>query len=103
GPWIAFVPAATIALLQDPVMIVWVSIITLVAQQIDSQLITPNVMGKSLNIHPLTIITLLLAAGSIAGFLGILLAIPDYAVIRVIVNNVYLDRKSIKSIAIKKV
>src|SRR5699024_8243885 len=36
GPWIAFLPAATIALIQDPKMIIWVSIITLVAQQIDS-------------------------------------------------------------------
>lgn len=97
GPWIAFVPAATIALLQDPKMIIWVSIITLVAQQIDSQLITPNIMGKSLNIHPLTIITLLLAAGSIAGFIGILLAIPTYAVIRVIVRNLYSHRDMIKT------
>lgn len=97
GPWIAFVPAAIIAVLQDPKMIIWVSIITLVAQQIDSQLITPNIMGKSLNIHPLTIITLLLAAGSIAGFLGILLAIPTYAVIRAIIRNIYSHRKMIKA------
>lgn len=103
GPWIAFVPAATIAVLQDPKMIIWVSIITLVAQQIDSQLITPNVMGKSLDIHPLTIITLLLAAGSIAGFLGILLAIPAYAVLRVIVTNIYKSRREIKNTLTKKV
>lgn len=103
GPWIAFVPAAIIALLQDPKMIIWVSLITLIAQQIDSQLITPNIMGKSLDIHPLTIITLLLAAGSIAGFLGILLAIPFYAVIRVIIRNIYDRRQMIKSAATRKV
>lgn len=96
GPWIAFVPAATIALIQDPKLIIWVSIITLTAQQIDSHLITPNVMGKSLNIHPLTVIALLLAAGSIAGFFGILLAIPTYAVIKVIVRNIYIRRELIK-------
>lgn len=96
GPWIAFVPAAIIALIQDPKMFIWVSLITLAAQQIDSQLITPNIMGKSLNIHPLTVITLLLAAGSIAGFFGILLAIPVYAVIKVIVNNIYQHRHMIK-------
>lgn len=96
GPWIAFIPAAIIALIQDPILILWVSLITLVAQQVDNHIITPNVMGKSLDIHPLTIITLLLAAGSIAGFFGILLAIPTYAVIKVIVRNLYTHRTMFK-------
>src|SRR5699024_2397844 len=103
GPWIAFIPAVIIALLQDATLIIWVSVITLVAQQIDNHLITPNVMGKSLDIHPLTVITLLLAAGSIAGFFGILLAIPTYAVIKVIVRNIYERRKIIKEFVNKEV
>ncbi len=60
GPWIAFFPALLIGIFQDPMMIIWVSFVTLIAQQIDSNLITPNVMGKTLNIHPLTIITIFL-------------------------------------------
>ncbi len=44
----------------------------LVAQQVESNLITPNIMGKSLDIHPLTVISLVLAAGNIAGFIGII-------------------------------
>ena len=46
-------------------------------------------MGKTLDIHPLTVITIILAAGNIAGFLGILLAIPGYAVGKVIIRNIY--------------
>src|SRR5690625_6089332 len=65
GPWIAFIPALTIGFFQDPILAIWVAVITLIAQQTDSNLITPNVMGKTLNIHPLTIITVLLAAGNI--------------------------------------
>lgn len=103
GPWIAFFPAATIAFLQDPKMVIWVSLITLLAQQTDSNLITPNVMGKSLDIHPLTVITILLAAGSIAGFFGVLLAVPAYAVIRVVVRNIYQERRNIKKVMIKNV
>lgn len=95
GPWIAFIPALIIGLFQDPMMVVWVSITTLIAQQIDSNLITPNVMGRTLNIHPLTIITILLAAGSLAGFFGILLAVPGYAVGKAIVSNVYERRHDI--------
>src|SRR5699024_6192880 len=76
GPWVAFIPAALLALIQDPIMFVWVSLITLIAQQIESNLITPNVMGQTLKLHPLTVITVVLAAGNIAGFIGMLIAIP---------------------------
>lgn len=101
GPWIAFIPALIIGFFQDPMMVVWVSLTTLIAQQTDSNLITPNVMGKTLSIHPLTIITILLAAGSLAGFFGILLAVPGYAVGKAIVSNIYDYRKHIKNTANK--
>src|SRR5699024_8638015 len=103
GPWIAFVPALIIGAVQDPMLIIWVSLITLIAQQTDSNFITPNVMGKTLNIHPLTIITILLAAGSLAGFFGILLAVPGYAVGKAIISNIYEYRKEIKETANKQV
>lgn len=103
GPWIAFTPALIIGFLQDPVLVFWVSLVTLIAQQTDSNLITPNVMGKTLDIHPLTVITIILAAGNIAGFMGILLAIPAYAVGKAIVRNIYERRKQIKEAALKEV
>lgn len=103
GPWIAFMPALIIGFLQDPIMALWVSLVTLVAQQTDSNLITPNVMGKTLDIHPLTVITIILAAGNIAGFIGILLAIPAYAVGKVVIRNIYEHRRDIKLAAIKNI
>lgn len=103
GPWLAFTPALIIGFLQDPMMVIWVSLVTLVAQQTDSNLITPNVMGKTLDIHPLTVITIILAAGNIAGFLGILLAIPSYAVGKVVVRNIYERRREIKLAATKNI
>lgn len=99
GPWIAFTPALIIGFLQDPKMVIWVSLVTLIAQQTDSNLITPNVMGKTLDIHPLTVITIILAAGKIAGFIGILLAIPAYAVGKVVIRNIYERRQEIKLLA----
>jgi predicted PurR-regulated permease PerM len=103
GPWIAFAPAVVVAVIQDPVLVIWVSVVTLVAQQIDSNFITPNVMGKTLDIHPLTVITIILAAGNIAGFVGILIAVPFYAVLKVIVSNIYDERNAIKNKATKSV
>lgn len=89
GPFIAVVPALIVGAFQDPLMIVWVSIVMLVVQQFESNFISPNVMGRALDLHPLTVITVILAAGSIAGFVGILFAVPFYAVIKTIIVHFY--------------
>ncbi|WP_318272229.1 AI-2E family transporter [Jeotgalicoccus nanhaiensis] len=67
GPYITVTPAIIDALFQNPLTVVYVAIIMLYAQQIDGNLITPNVMGNALSVHPLTVITLILAAGNISG------------------------------------
>lgn len=89
GPFLAVIPAMLVGAFQDPMNIVWIALIMIVAQQIEGNLISPNVMGHVLSIHPLTIITIILAAGSIAGFIGILLAIPFYAIIKTIIVHFY--------------
>lgn len=89
GPWMAVIPALIVGVIQDPFMIIWVGLITLIAQQLESTFISPNVMGRALKLHPLTVITVILAAGSIAGFLGILFAVPFYAVMKTIYVHFY--------------
>ncbi|MFD2830068.1 AI-2E family transporter [Corticicoccus populi] len=103
GPWMAFTPAAILALIQDPIMFIWVALITLVAQQIESNLITPNIMGQSLKLHPLTVIVVVLAAGNIAGFVGMLIAIPTYAVVKTIIQNIWRYRQNLKKAMITEV
>lgn len=87
GPYIAVIPAILVALFQDPVMVLYVGIIMLVAQQIEGNIISPNIMGKSLNIHPLTIIVLILTAGNLAGLIGVIFVIPAYSIVKVLVVN----------------
>ncbi|WP_369693698.1 AI-2E family transporter [Lentibacillus sp. CBA3610] len=89
GPYIAVIPGMIVGLFQDPLMPIWVAIIMIVAQQIEGNLVSPNVMGKALHLHPLTVITVVLAAGSIGGFLGMLFAIPFYAVVKTIISHFY--------------
>lgn len=103
GPYIAVIPAIIIALVQDPIKAVYVAIVMLIAQQIESNFITPNVMGNALDVHPLTVITLILAAGNIAGLWGIILAIPVYAVLKAIAKNVYAMRQEIGNTVVKDV
>jgi len=64
--------------------------VLLVVQQLEGNLVTPNIMGSRLSIHPLTIILLLLIAAALYGFVGILIAIPLYAVLKTVVHNLRL-------------
>lgn len=89
GPIIGTIPAIIVAFIESPIMALWAIIVTLIAQQIESNLISPQVMGRRLAIHPLTIITILLVAGGLVGFLGLLLAVPTYAVLKVVVSHTY--------------
>ena len=86
GPYIGIFPALIVAITINSWQILWVVIVVIVVQQVDGNLIYPNIIGKTLKIHPLTIIIILLAAGNIAGIGGMILAIPFYAVIRTVVS-----------------
>ena len=86
GPYIGLAPALAIGLVTSLPKGIAVVIITLIVQQVDGNFIYPNVMGKALNIHPLTIILILLAAGNLAGLLGMILAIPVYAVAKTVIT-----------------
>ncbi|MFD2673520.1 AI-2E family transporter [Marinicrinis sediminis] len=87
GPILAAIPAVIVAFFQSPMLALYVIIIMVIAQQIEGNLISPQVMGRTLDIHPLTILTLLLAASSVAGLWGILFAVPAYALVKVIVQH----------------
>ncbi|GAA0435921.1 AI-2E family transporter [Lentibacillus halophilus] len=89
GPYLAVTPAIIVGFFQDPMMAVWVAIVMIIAQQIEGNLVSPNVMGRALKLHPLTVITVILAAGSIGGLLGMLFAVPLYAVIKTIISHFY--------------
>ncbi|MFC7391400.1 AI-2E family transporter [Scopulibacillus cellulosilyticus] len=89
GPVIGTVPGVIVGFIQKPMMAVYVVIGVVIIQQIESNLVSPQVMGRKLDVHPLTIILILLAAGNIGGFVGLLLAIPTYAVLKVVVTRSY--------------
>ncbi len=87
GPFIALTPAVIVALMTSPMMLLKVVIVFAIVQQLEGNIITPQVMGKKLNVHPVTVILVIMAAGSVFGFLGILLAVPFYAAAKEIVIN----------------
>lgn len=89
GAILAAVPAVLVALVDSPFMVVKVLIVCVIAQQIEGNLISPQIMGKQLEIHPLTILLLLLVVGSLVGPVGMLIAVPSYAVAKIVVTHIY--------------
>ncbi len=88
GPFLGGTPAVIIALFDSPTKALLVVVVIVIAQQIEGNVLSPLILGKTLDTHPATIIILLLAAGNLAGVLGMILAIPTYAVIKTIVINI---------------
>jgi predicted PurR-regulated permease PerM len=87
GPILGGAPAVIVALFDSPTKALLVLIVIVIAQQVEGNVLSPLILGKSLDTHPATIIILLLAAGNLAGVMGMVLAIPTYAVVKTIVLN----------------
>lgn len=89
GAALAMIPAIIIALTTSWVMVLKLIIVWVVVQFVDGNLVEPNIMGKNLNVHPLTIIIVLLVLGDLLGFIGLVLGVPIYAISRVIATFVF--------------
>ncbi|WP_136608103.1 AI-2E family transporter [Paenibacillus dokdonensis] len=89
GPVIAITPALIVALVTSPIMLLKMVIVWTVVQLIEGKFISPQVMGKTLKIHPITIIFVILTSGNLFGIVGVLLAVPGYAVLKVVVSHIY--------------
>lgn len=76
GPFIAVVPAALFAFLQNPPLAIAVIILYLIVQQLENHIIVPIVMSRSVGLNPVIVILGILIGGSLAGVIGALIAIP---------------------------
>ncbi|EOT46994.1 MULTISPECIES: AI-2E family transporter [Enterococcus] len=85
GPYLGLMPAVFVTIFNEPFKALLCCVVVLIVQQLDGNIIYPNVIGKTLKIHPLTIIIVLLVAGNLAGLLGIFLGVPFYAICRTVI------------------
>jgi predicted PurR-regulated permease PerM len=84
GPWLGAIPAVIYALVVHPLSALWVVLLFLGIHQIEGHVVVPNVMGKSLRLHPLLVIFGLAAGAEIYGLPGALVALPVLAVARAV-------------------
>lgn len=85
GPFLAMIPATVLGLLSDhPITALWAIIALAAVQQIDNHIVSPNVMGRSVQLHPITVMLALLVGGAAAGLIGMLITIPIIASVKIV-------------------
>jgi len=98
GPFFGALPALVMASTISWKMVLLVIVVNTLCQTLESNVISPQVVGKSMRMHPLTIIFVLLVGGELAGVVGMILAVPFYAALKVIAQHLfayYIRRKTV--------
>lgn len=94
GPIIGMIPAALMGLISGNPMKALYAVITLfILQQIDGAIIAPKIVGESVDVHPVAIVVAIIAGGSLFGLVGMLLAVPVAALLKLIFIR-YIDSKA---------
>jgi predicted PurR-regulated permease PerM len=85
GPFIGGGLAVIIALVSgEPLKALWAALVLLAVQQVDNHLISPNVMGRTVQLHPVVVMLALLVGASFAGLFGMLVIVPLVAVAKIV-------------------
>jgi predicted PurR-regulated permease PerM len=98
GPFFGAAPALVVASTISLKMMLMVVIVNTICQTLEGNVVSPQVVGRTLHMHPLSIIFVLLIGGELAGIVGMILAVPIFAAIKVIVQHIfsyYVRRKTI--------
>ena len=86
GPYIGLTPVVLSVGFAHPVQALIAIVVVLVLQQLDGNIIYPRVVGSAVEVHPVTIMVLMLVAGSLYGLVGMLIAVPFYSLVKEVVK-----------------
>lgn len=87
GPIVGFGLAVIIGLLDpNPMKAIYGAIAIIIIQQIDGWIIVPNLIGDRVKLHPIIVLLAILIGGNLFGLIGMILAVPVAALIRLILT-----------------
>ncbi|MBP1904844.1 putative PurR-regulated permease PerM [Paenibacillus turicensis] len=98
GPFLGAAPALVMAVTMSWKQVLLVIVVNCICQTVESNIVSPQVVGRSLQLHPMMIIFALLVGGEVGGVVGLILAVPFFAVCKVVIQHVfvyYIRRKSV--------
>ncbi|WP_048600728.1 AI-2E family transporter [Rubeoparvulum massiliense] len=82
GPFIGMIPATVITLFISPIQALWVFLFILALQQFDGLYLGPKILGDKVGISPFWVILAIIVGGGTFGVLGMFLAVPFFAVLK---------------------
>lgn len=91
GPFLAFVPAILVAISEGGSLLVWVPLLYLAIQQIESNLVMPIVTRELVYLPPALTVFSIVALGIVFGPLGVILAAPLTVLLYVLVGKLYVE------------
>jgi predicted PurR-regulated permease PerM len=87
GPWVGGILGVFVALATtDLTTAFWAAVIAIIVQQIDNNFVSPSVLRATVRLHPAVTLLVLVLAGAVAGFWGIVIAVPLTAGLKIIVG-----------------
>ena len=89
GPILGALPVILLTALQGDINVFWVILLIFFVQQTENYFISPRILGDHVGVHPVSVIFLVLAGGTLGGIWGMILSVPLAAVIKVIVKFLY--------------
>lgn len=89
GAFLGILPAILIALTIEFSLVIKIVIVAVVVQQLEGSVITPNIMGSKLKLHPLAVIFIVIISVKLMGVLGAFIGIPLYLTIVTIGKTLY--------------
>lgn len=97
GPLISWMLALLTGILTPPIPYGWspqdyaiaILIAYAIVRQLQDNIVIPNVMGRTLRLHPALVLFVVLCGGYLGGLTGIFLAVPTTAVVRVLGSYLY--------------
>jgi len=96
GPIIGGIPAIIVSIVQygDLSQVPLILLVVLSTYALDNGFVQPYIFGKSVEMHPLMIILLIISGGILFGLFGMLLAVPVATVIKTFSKEIYFARKN---------
>jgi predicted PurR-regulated permease PerM len=102
GGVLAFIPIAIVTLVSpEPTDLIWILLINVVLQLVQNYIISPKLVGETMNIHPLTVIIAMLIGGSVGGLAGLVLALPVAAAAKILLS-IFVFRREERGITLPK-
>ena len=89
GPVLTGIVSTLIALMQDPVLALWTALFAVGIQQVENLFLTPRVLGRSVKLHPVLIMVVLVIGSELGGLLGLFLSPVITAVLRDLFRYLY--------------